>query len=500
MDIPERRQQQPPRKDVSIRNGEDATTAATIPKAREVDNNSSSERRTATSSKSKSSLLPKRTKGSKNSNSSNRNNERSTDNNINDSLLLSEAIQELRGMREEIIALREELRAVKKNEKEKADIDRQGGGSARSRSVEEEDNAKSKWWRQPHQPQPTREDEDEDFDYRMDDIPEIWEGNDDPEAEGRRQEQRPMPTEWDTMPNDNDEDYYYDGVRQEQQLLKQKQQRRKQLERIGKEVEQWASALLSEEEGWGTGTGRAVARGGGDVRDDDQQQQDDGWKEITCNNFVKKKFNQFGQTRVFLKVGQLFVTSYVCHPTNAHALVLLSFFSYDVMISQWMPDSRDENDIECTATTSQQPQPLYPCLKCYSTIDAPLDRVCFFLANPETMTLYNELIDDHRDVEVLSPSSKITWCKVPKILFVKPRDFVTYCSHRWKRDGTQVIVNQACEHEDMPGVMVEGEFLPFSIACSLVSWPYCSLIDHMHIIGQGDVCRGFALRGANCEF
>lgn len=61
---------------------------------------------------------------------------------------------------------------------------------------------------------------------------------------------------------------------------------------------------------------------------------------------------------------------------------------------------------------------------------------------------------------------------MPKVLFVKPRDFVTYCSHRWRKDGTQVIVNQACEHEDMPGVMEEG---------------------------QGEVCRGFALRGANCE-
>jgi len=55
-------------------------------------------------------------------------------------------------------------------------------------------------------------------------------------------------------------------------------------------------------------------------------------------------------------------------------------------------------------------------------------------------------------------------------LFVKPRDFVTYCRHRWKGDGTQVLVNQACEHADRPGIMSEG---------------------------QGGVCRGFALRGAN---
>jgi len=140
---------------------------------------------------------------------------------------------------------------------------------------------------------------------------------------------------------------------------------------------------------------------------------------------------------------------FLTHPMLAY------FVCYICILIQWMPDSRDENDIESTEPPSSQ-QPLYPCLKCYSTFDAPLDRVCSFLANPDTMTLYNELIDDHRDVEIISPSSKITWCKVPKILFVKPRDFVTYCSHRWKSDGTQVIVNQACEHEDMPGVMVEG--------------------------------------------
>lgn len=137
-----------------------------------------------------------------------------------------------------------------------------------------------------------------------------------------------------------------------------------------------------------------------------------------------------------------------------------------------MPDSRDINDIEIDnlSPASEKSSATYPCLKCHATIDAPLDRVCSFLANPNTIPLYNELVVDHSDVEEISPSSKITWTKCPKILFVKPRDFVTYCSHRWRGDGTQVIVNQACEHEDVPGVMVEG---------------------------QGDVCRGFAIRGAN---
>lgn len=48
-----------------------------------------------------------------------------------------------------------------------------------------------------------------------------------------------------------------------------------------------------------------------------------------------------------------------------------------------------------------------------------------------------------------------------------------FVNHRWWRDGTQVIVNQACEHEDKPGVLVEG---------------------------KGEACRGYALRGANCKY
>ncbi len=123
-----------------------------------------------------------------------------------------------------------------------------------------------------------------------------------------------------------------------------------------------------------------------------------------------------------------------------------------------MPDSRDEEDMDAISTASEDNRQKYPCFKCHTTIDAPLHRVCSFLADERTMPMYNELIVEHADVEELSPGGKITWTQIPKILFVKPRDFVTYCSHRWLGDGTQVLVNQACEHEDRPGVMLEGEF------------------------------------------
>lgn len=132
-----------------------------------------------------------------------------------------------------------------------------------------------------------------------------------------------------------------------------------------------------------------------------------------------------------------------------------------------MPDSRRDGVSDDNKSGSTQ---TYPCVKCIATIDAPLDDVCSFLADKDNVPLYNELVVGHRDVEEITPHSKITWCQSPKIMCIKPRDFVTFCYHRWRKDGAQVIVNQAVEHETLPGVMNEKD---------------------------GDVCRAFALRGAN---
>ena len=245
-------------------------------------------------------------------------------------------------------------------------------------------------------------------------------------------------------------------------LLKQqrKKERKRQLEQLGPEVERWAKELLTssslsseDNNNYYNNVNNNVAGVVGGTKD-----VDEGWKEITCNSFVRNKFNKLGKTRVYLK---------------------------------WMPDSRTSNEDDDAAIVSREEKErqldsssgstssssssslIYPCIRCHATIDAPLDQVCSFLSNPNTIPMYNELIDDHRDIEIITPSSKVTWCKVPKILFVKPRDFVTYCSHRWLRDGTQVIINQAIDHEDVPGVLIEGS-------------------------GSGDtVCRGYALRGAN---
>lgn len=37
-------------------------------------------------------------------------------------------------------------------------------------------------------------------------------------------------------------------------------------------------------------------------------------------------------------------------------------------------------------------------------------------------------------------------------MFIEPREFVTFCHHRWLRDGTQLIVNQAWDHPAISSV------------------------------------------------
>ncbi|KAL3802102.1 hypothetical protein HJC23_010858 [Cyclotella cryptica] len=307
-------------------------------------------------------------------------------------MIFDETLQELRQMRNEIIALREELRSLKGKFYEGEET----VATSPSSGISSKDTEKSRWWHRPStkehiEPERSTETKDESLTLSS------------PDDTENEYEQHPSP------------------VSPSPQAIPKLSRvaRRREFEKIGRNVESWACRLLFEE----------------------KDNEGDGWKKIACNNFVRKKFNPDGRTQVYLK---------------------------------WMPDSRYdgdnfayENDMDSSKMNGQQD---YPCIKCYSVIDAPMDKVCSFLANEKTIPMYNELVDDHCDIEEISPHSKITWCKMPKVMFVKPRDFVTYCSHRWWRDGTQVIVNQACEHEDMPGVLVEGE---------------------------GDVCRGYALRGAN---
>jgi len=161
-----------------------------------------------------------------------------------------------------------------------------------------------------------------------------------------------------------------------------------------------------------------------------QEGEEDGWKRLECNKMVRASVNRMERTTAYIK---------------------------------WIPDSRGEK-------ADKEDRGKYPCIKCYSTIDAPLEEVCTYLSQPDKSVEYNDVVEKHKDLEEISPSAKICWSQSPQILFVKPRDFVTFCHYRWKSDGTEIIVNQACEHPKCPSEEMEKD---------------------------GKSCRGYALRGVN---
>lgn len=217
-----------------------------------------------------------------------------------------------------------------------------------------------------------------------------------------------------------------------------RRKKQREFDKIGLDVEQWAENILFK-----------------------QGEEEDGWKEVPCNKLVRNKYNPQGNTRCFMK---------------------------------WMTDSRGE-----WADPNDDKE--YPCIKVFATIDAPIDEVCAYLAEENRVSEYNDLVIQHRDVEEITPHSKVVWgivsslrltgalttcfsnrltiyvlllcSQCPQILFINPRDFVTFCHHRWLHDGTQVVVNQAVEHKDVPAINDDK---------------------------SGKVCRGHALRGANCKF
>jgi len=191
--------------------------------------------------------------------------------------------------------------------------------------------------------------------------------------------------------------------------LMARRKRAKDFERVSGDVEKWAEQLLFIEGG-----------------------EEDGWKEIHCSKMFRNKFSKGADTKCYLK---------------------------------WMKDARGTHAVPDDDRE-------YPCIKCYSTIHAPVENVCAYLADEANVAEYNDLMIKHRDLEELTPHSKICWGQAPQILFIKGRDFVTYCSHRWLRDGSQVVVNQACDHPDAPGNSDEKHGL----------------------------CRARALRGANCKY
>eukprot|EP00537_Pseudo-nitzschia_pungens_P006145 CAMPEP_0172369708 /NCGR_PEP_ID=MMETSP1060-20121228/34084_1 /TAXON_ID=37318 /ORGANISM="Pseudo-nitzschia pungens, Strain cf. cingulata" /LENGTH=363 /DNA_ID=CAMNT_0013094729 /DNA_START=405 /DNA_END=1496 /DNA_ORIENTATION=- len=169
-------------------------------------------------------------------------------------------------------------------------------------------------------------------------------------------------------------------------------------ERIGREVENWADDILREANDRQNNGILGVA-------------DEDGWTEVFCAKALRHKFNNGRKSST---------------PVTRQWV-------------KWMKDSRgphaDPND-------SQK----HPCMKLIATIDAPFPIVCRYLSEKDRFREYNSLLIDQEDVEILTPHSKICWSQSKKLLFIQPRDFVTYCRHRWLNDGTQLITNQACDH------------------------------------------------------
>lgn len=176
-----------------------------------------------------------------------------------------------------------------------------------------------------------------------------------------------------------------------------------EFEAIAKDVEEWAERMISEGE-------------------------EEGWREVLCNKFLRKRYNPRGNIQCFLK---------------------------------WMPDSRGQK-----SCSSEE----FPCVKLFATIDAPLEDVCEYLSEPTNVPEYNDLVIQHHDIESIAPHAKICWAACPKILIINPRDFVSFCYLKWKKDGTQIVLNQAVDHPSKPANSVEE---------------------------NGTFCRASAFRGAN---
>ena len=147
------------------------------------------------------------------------------------------------------------------------------------------------------------------------------------------------------------------------QGMLQKISRKNEFEQIGQMVEKWAHKLLFEEDG-----------------------EEYGWKEVKCNKMVRKKFNDEGRTTCYIK---------------------------------WMKDARGKH------ANGEDDDKEYPCVKVFTTINAPMDDVCEYLSEEKHMGEYNDLVVAHRDLENISPHGKICWSQCPQILFIKASQFET---------------------------------------------------------------------------
>jgi hypothetical protein len=81
----------------------------------------------------------------------------------------------------------------------------------------------------------------------------------------------------------------------------------------------------------------------------------------------------------------------------------------------------------------------FPCIKVYTTFDAPIENVCDYLSNANHMGEYNDLVVAHRDLEDITPHGKICWSLCPKILFIK-------VNKRKKKLAVIIIIEDSYSH------------------------------------------------------
>jgi len=203
-------------------------------------------------------------------------------------------------------------------------------------------------------------------------------------------------------------------------------------ESMGRDVEKWPERIMHEQR-----SNDVNSMGGAEITDD--------WTEVFCAKAIRNRFNSGSNNTVPLT-------------------------------RQWVKWMRDSREQYADPNDRQK----HPCMKLIATIDAPFPIVCRYLSEKDRFPEYNSLLVDQEDVEVLTPHSKICWSQSKKLLFIQPRDFMTYCRHRWLKDGTQLITNQACDHP------LTNQ--PLSDSCTNTTNPLTDRVQSQY--------RAFSLRGA----
>ena len=199
-----------------------------------------------------------------------------------------------------------------------------------------------------------------------------------------------------------------------------------EFETIGRDVEEWAMRILRED------VNNNNNKKKNNENENENEEDDDGWTEIHCSKVFLRKISSTSTSTNSNNDDN--------DGRNNNTITITAPVPKTKQYVKWLKDSRGPR-------WGHDDDQYHPLMKLYATINAPLPIVCRYLSDKKRYAEYNSLIVDQKDLEVLAPHSKICWSQTKKLLFIEPRDFVTYCRHKWLDDGTtQFITNQACEY------------------------------------------------------